>query len=67
MWVESAMTLDSMVPTVRLHSVMPFVMCCRRRVCGQTPRSGEDESAHEGARDDVLHRVDRAQPVLAST
>jgi hypothetical protein len=61
------MTLDSVVLTVLLHSVMPFVMSCRRSVCGQTPRTGEDESAHEGARDDVLHRVDRAQPALAST
>jgi hypothetical protein len=61
------MLLDSMVSTVSVHTVMSFVTSCRRGICGQARRAGEDENAHEGARNDGLHRVDRAQPVLAST
>jgi hypothetical protein len=49
--VESMMmlTLDSMVSTVRVRTVMPLVTPRRRGVCGQTRRACEDENAHEGA------------------
>jgi hypothetical protein len=61
------MVLDSLVSTVSVHTVMSFVTTCRGSICGQARRACEDENAHEGARNDGLHRVDRAQPVLAST
>lgn len=62
------MTADAVVSVAWCHPVAGLVMRGRRKgPSGKAPRLNEDESARQRARDDGLHKVDRAQPALTST